>query len=167
VIDIPHEVVQELYVLSQQIREHEEAIETLRAKQVAALAQLKVNPKDLPVAADVSAGSRPLRRAAARHLARPTLNNAIVEIFRKNGNQPLRVRQILEQLIQSGFAFHGQDPAKTLTIRIYQCRDVERLGDGQFRAEPSALTEAEQPNTNAAFKDGASEIPKKRSKGGT
>ena len=161
-IDIPHEVVQELYVLSQQIREHEEAIETLRAKQVAVLAQLKVNPKDLPAVAGVSTGSRPLRRAPAKQLAQPTLNNAIVEIFRKNGNQPLHVRQILEQLIQSGFAFHGQDPAKTLTIRIYQCRDVERLGDGQFRAEPSALTEAEQPSENVTL-----EIPKKRSKGAT
>ena len=161
-IDIPHEVVQELYVLSQQIREHEEAIETLRAKQVAVLAQLKVNPKDLPAVAGVSPGSRPLRRAPAKQLAQPTLNNAIVEIFRKNGNQPLHVRQILEQLIQSGFAFHGQDPAKTLTIRIYQCRDVERLGDGEFRAEPSALTEAEQPSENVTL-----EIPKKRSKGAT
>ena len=141
-IDIPHEVVQELYALSQQIREHEEAIEKLRAKQVAVLAQLKVNPSDLPIAPHAVPGSRPLRRTAARHLAQPTLNNAIVDIFRKNGNQPLHVRQILEQLIQSGFAFHGQDPAKTLTIRIYQCRDVERLGDGQFRALPAALAEA-------------------------
>jgi hypothetical protein len=164
VIDIPHEVVQELYVLSQQIREHEEAIETLRAKQVAVLAQLKVNPKDLPVVAAPSPGNRPLRRTAARPDAQPTLNNAIVDIFRKNGNQPLHVRQILEQLIQSGFAFHGQDPAKTLTIRIYQCRDVERLGDGQFRAEASALTEADQPSTHAVSEHAASEIPKKRSK---
>jgi hypothetical protein len=142
VIDIPHEVVQELYALSQQIREHEEAIENLRAKQVAVLAQLNFNPSDLPVAAHSSPGSRPLIRTPAKHLAQPTLNNAIVDIFRKNGNQPLHVRQILEQLIQSGFAFHGEDPAKTLTIRIYQCRDVERLGDGQFRGQPSALLES-------------------------
>ena len=154
-------------MLSQQIREHEEAIETLRAKQVAVLAQLKVNPKDLPIIADASPGSRPLRRTAPRHLAQPTLNNAIVDIFRKNGNQPLHVRQILEQLIQSGFAFHGQDPAKTLTIRIYQCRDVKRLGDGQFRAEPSALIEADQPSTPAAFENAPAEIPKKRSKRAT
>jgi len=145
VIDIPHEVVQELYALSQQIREHEEAIETLRAKQVAVLAQLKVNRSDLAT----RSATRPLRRAPARHLAQPTLNNAVVDIFRKNGNKPLHVRQILEELVQSGFAFQGQDPAKTLTIRIYQCRDVERLGDGQFRAEPSALVEANQARVHA------------------
>jgi hypothetical protein len=140
VIDIPHEVVQELYALSQQIREHEEAIEMLRAKQVAVLAQLKVNRSDLPIA--THAANRPSKRATAKHPAQPTLNNAVVDIFRKNGNKPLHVRQILEELVQSGFAFHGQDPAKTLTIRIYQCRDVERLGEGQFRAKPSALAEA-------------------------
>jgi hypothetical protein len=150
VIDIPHEVVQELYTLSQQIREHEEAIEMLRAKQVAVLAQLKVNPSDLPAA--TRSANRPLRRTPARRLAQPTLNSAVVGIFRKNGNKPLHVRQILEELVQSGFAFQGQDPAKTLTIRIYQCRDVERLGDGQFRAEPSALVEANQASEHAGSK---------------
>jgi len=148
VIDIPHEVVQELYALSQQIREHEEAIETLRAKQVAVLAQLKVNRSDLAT----RSATRPLRRAPARRLSQPTLNNAVVDIFRKNGNKPLHVRQILEELVQSGFAFQGQDPAKTLTIRIYQCRDVERLGDGQFRADPSALVEANQASVHAGSK---------------
>jgi hypothetical protein len=147
VIDIPHEVVQELYTLSQQIREHEEAIETLRAKQVAVLAQLKVKRSDLPVV--THSANRPLRRTPAKPLAQPTLNNAVVDIFRKNRNQPLHVRQILEELVQSGFAFHGQDPAKTLTIRIYQCRDVQRLGDGQFRAKPSALAEANQASVHA------------------
>jgi hypothetical protein len=141
VIDIPHEVVQELYTLSQQIREHEEAIETLRARQVGVLAKLRVNSSDLAVTSHSVPKSRRVRQNSPRHHAQPTLNNAIVDIFRKNGNQPLHVRQILEQLIQSGFAFHGQDPAKTLTIRIYQCRDVERLGDGQFRAQAASLTE--------------------------
>lgn len=159
-IDIPHEVVQELYALSQQIREHEEAIERLRAKQVAILEQLNANRSGLRVESHAASGSRPSRRGSPRRQSQPTLNNAIVDIFRKNGNQPLHVRQILEELIQSGFAFHGQDPAKTLTIRIYQCRDVERLGDGQFRAQSAVLEDAGQQTDFAG-----SGSTKKRAKG--
>ena len=164
-IGIPHEVVQELYALSQQIREHEEAIEKLRAQQVSVLAQLNVNAVNAAnpaVSNHSAAGNPPLRQNPAGHQAQPTLNNAIVDIFRKNGNQPLHVRQILEELVQSGFAFQGQDPGKTLTIRIYQCRDVERLGDGQFRAQPAALSEAAHLGEHAG-----AEYPKKRRKGAT
>lgn len=65
--------------------------------------------------------------------ARGGLERAVLEVLRKS-NVPLRVSDICQQLLSQKYPFTSANPKKTLGVRMYQFKNVKKLGGGLFTA---------------------------------
>ena len=56
---------------------------------------------------------------------------AVVKILEQK-NKPMNVRDILDQLISSGYTFNTPEPKKNLAARIYRLKGVKQVSAGLF-----------------------------------
>ena len=71
--------------------------------------------------------------AGRKRAASPSgpLAPAVVKVLAQN-KKPLGVREILDQLLKTGYTFNSPDPKKNLAARIYRLKGVKQVGAGLF-----------------------------------
>ncbi|MBV9489373.1 MAG: hypothetical protein JO069_06570 [Verrucomicrobia bacterium] len=59
------------------------------------------------------------------------LSTAVVQVLKTRG-VPMRVAEIFEDLIASGYQYTSPEPKKNLSARIYHLKGVKQVGRGRF-----------------------------------
>ena len=93
-------------------------------------------PKSGKSAAAAKNGGKTHRRsslAGRKRAASPSgpLAPAVVKVLEQKKKR-LSVREILEQLLKTGYVFNSPEPKKNLAARIYRLKGVKQVGAGLF-----------------------------------
>ena len=72
--------------------------------------------------------------AGRKRAASPSgpLAPAVVKVLERR-NKPMSVREILDQLLATGYQFNAPDPKKNLAARIYRLKGVRQVSPGLFK----------------------------------